>query len=64
MRVREASLILDDLLKAEEAFLTNAVAGVMPLVSVDGRKVGSGKPGALTRGLQAIYEAATQPQRR
>jgi branched-chain amino acid aminotransferase len=54
----ERSLTLDDLRGAEEAFLTNAVAGLLPLVSVDGAKVGSGRPGPLTRRLRELYEAA------
>jgi branched-chain amino acid aminotransferase len=55
---REVSLTLDDLRDAEEAFLTNAVAGLLPLVSVDGAKVGSGRPGPLTRRLRELYKAA------
>jgi branched-chain amino acid aminotransferase len=55
---REMSLTLDDLRHAEEAFLTNAVAGLLPLVAVDGAKVGSGRPGPLTRRLSELYEAA------
>jgi branched-chain amino acid aminotransferase len=55
---QEASLTLDDLRDAEEAFLTNAVAGLLPLVAVEGAKVGSGRPGPLTRRLRQLYEAA------
>ncbi len=55
---REVSLTLDDLRGTEEAFLTNAVAGLVPLVSVDGAKVGTGRPGPLTRRLSELYEAA------
>ena len=55
---REASLTLDDLHQANEAFLTNAIAGVLPVVSVDGQKVGSGKPGELTRRVRLLYEKA------
>ncbi|OGO52138.1 MAG: hypothetical protein A2148_12580 [Chloroflexi bacterium RBG_16_68_14] len=57
---REATLVSDDLLGADEAFLTNAVAGVLPLVSVDGVPVSSGAPGEATRRLRALYEAAAQ----
>ncbi len=57
---REASLSLDDLREAEETFLTGAVMGVMPLVSVDGAKVGSGEPGPLTGRLRALYERAAR----
>jgi branched-subunit amino acid aminotransferase/4-amino-4-deoxychorismate lyase len=55
---RESSLTLDALHQASEAFLTNAVAGVLPLVSVDGRKVGSGEPGEVTRRVRLLYETA------
>ncbi len=55
---REASLTLDDPYQASEAFLTNAIAGVLPVVSVDGRKVGSGEPGELTRRVRLLYEKA------
>lgn len=55
---REASLTLDDLYQATEAFLTNAIASVLPVVSVDERKVGSDKPGELTRRVRILYEEA------
>lgn len=62
LAARESSLTEDDLRRADEAFLTNAVGGVMPLVSVDGSKVGSGVPGEVTRRLRALYEAAAGAQ--
>lgn len=40
---------------AEEAWLTNAVMGVMPLVAVDGRAVGNGRPGAYGAALREAY---------
>ncbi len=43
--------------RAEEAFLTNALMGVMPLVAVDGRPVGDGRPGPVTLALRRAYEA-------
>ena len=56
--VREVSLTSEELSSADEAFLTNAVGGLMPLVSVDGAPVGSGVPGEVTQRLRALYEAA------
>ncbi len=58
--VRQASLTLDDLRGADETFLTNAVAGVMPMVSVDGEKVGAGVPGTLTLRVREMYERAAK----
>ena len=40
--VREATLTIADLVAADEAFLTNAVRGAIPLVSVDGWRFRSG----------------------
>ncbi len=45
-----------DLLRAEEAFVTNALMGVMPLVQVEGNPVGSGKPGPNTLSLLAKFK--------
>lgn len=46
----ERPLMPEDLDTAREAFLTNAL-GVRPLVAVDGRPIGGGGPGPLTRAL-------------
>jgi branched-chain amino acid aminotransferase len=53
--VEEADVALPDLFGAGEAFLTNSVMEVMPLVSVDGRPVGTGRPGPLTERLARRY---------
>ncbi len=45
----------DELFAAEEAFLTNSVAEVVPLRSIEGRSVGTGGPGAATRELHEAY---------
>ncbi len=51
----ETRFTLDDALTADEAFVTAASAYVMPAVQIDGRTIGDGKPGELTRRLQGIY---------
>lgn len=58
IKTREASIAVDEVKDADEAFLTNAVAGVLPLVSVDGKKIGAGVPGEATRQLRALYDDA------
>jgi branched-chain amino acid aminotransferase len=56
----EAELFPDDLRQADEAFLTSSVRGVLPVVRVDGKAIGSGKPGPVTRQLMALYDALTR----
>jgi branched-chain amino acid aminotransferase len=49
--VREAVLHDDDLLGADEAFLTSTTREIVPIVSVDGSRIGAGTPGPVTRAL-------------
>lgn len=58
--VREGSFSPADLLQAEEIFFTNSSGELIPVVSLDGRQVGSGKPGSLTRRLHEAYRAAVR----
>jgi branched-chain amino acid aminotransferase len=51
----ERQLTTDDLLDAEEAFLTSSLAEVVPIVTVNARDVGDGKVGACGRRLQRLY---------
>ena len=53
--VEEAHIMPDDLRKADEAFLTSSVRGVMPVVRVSGSAVGTGSPGVITRDLMDLY---------
>jgi branched-chain amino acid aminotransferase len=49
--VREQVLKDTDLFDADEAFLTSTTREVVPIVTVDDRKIGSGTPGPITRVL-------------
>lgn len=44
------------LANADEAFLTSTTSEIMPIVGIDGRPVGSGQPGPVTRKLQGAFE--------
>ncbi len=60
IKVTEGEVRLSDLEQFDEAFLTNSVIELMPLVEVrDGAgkmaEIGSGKPGAVTRKMMAAY---------
>jgi branched-chain amino acid aminotransferase len=53
----ERTLLPADIVQAEEAFLTSSTRELQPLVVVDGRVVGSGEPGPVTRRLAEAYSA-------
>ncbi len=44
-----------DLYTADECFLTGSGAEIIPVISVDGRMVGSGKPGEMSRKLAGLF---------
>ncbi len=47
---------------AEEAFITSASSFVMPVVALDGKPIGTGEPGPMTRRLRELYmEVAREP---
>lgn len=53
----EAAFGVEELLAADEAILCSSVAGILPLVEVDGRPIGDGRPGAWARRLRDAREA-------
>ena len=48
-------LTVDELMRAEEAFVSSTIREVLPVVTVDGSTVGSGQPGPWTRKLLAGF---------
>jgi len=52
----EHDIRLDDVFQAQEAFLTNSLIEVMPLTEIEGKAIGSGRPGPLTQRLMAAYK--------
>lgn len=54
---REAVLKDEDLFSADEAFLTSTTREALPIARVDGRTIGSGKGGPITRVLLDAYRA-------
>jgi branched-chain amino acid aminotransferase len=55
LEVRECPLTRHDVYVADECFLTGTAAEVIPVVRVDGRSIGSGHPGPITRDLIARF---------
>jgi branched-chain amino acid aminotransferase len=58
--VREIPLTRHDVYIAEECFLTGTAAEVIPVVKVDNRPIGDGKPGAVTRELIRKFRELTR----
>ncbi|MFC1532780.1 branched-chain-amino-acid transaminase [Thermodesulfobacteriota bacterium] len=56
INIKEAELTQYDLYNADECFLTGTGAEIMPVIQIDGRKIGNGKPGEITRMLIAKNE--------
>ena len=55
LQAREETFSPEELLRADEAFLTNSLMEIMPLVMLNEKKIGSGKPGPLTELLHQGY---------
>jgi branched-chain amino acid aminotransferase len=51
----EEDLTPEDLTRAEECFLTSTTREVLPVTTIDGRAIGSGAPGPLTRRLMTLF---------
>ncbi len=59
MPLAEADMSYYDLYTADEIFVTGTAAEICPVTRVDGRVVGDGKPGPMTKKLMAAYKKLT-----
>ncbi len=55
--VEIATLLPADLYAADEVFVTSSIREVVPVVDVDGHRVGGGRPGPVTRDVHRVYGA-------
>jgi branched-chain amino acid aminotransferase len=60
LQVSEPNLTRYDLFNADECFLTGTGAELVAVVKIDGRVIGTGKPGPVTEKLIAQYRALTK----
>ncbi len=58
IRFREQTMNRQELDRVSELFLTGTTSEVLPVVRVDGRPIGDGRPGPITRKLQRAYAQA------
>ncbi|WP_342151567.1 D-amino-acid transaminase [Methylorubrum sp. SB2] len=59
----ERIIAADELPEAAEAFYTSASAFVMPVVEIDGKTLGDGRPGPVARRLRELYFAFAEGRR-
>ena len=55
-----APIAVEDVLNADELFFTGTAVEVTPIREVDGRTIGDGKPGAVTRRIQQTFNQAVR----
>lgn len=53
--VEERDISLDEILNAQEVFLTGTTKKILPVVQIDGNKIGDGKPGKVTIQLLQLF---------
>jgi branched-chain amino acid aminotransferase len=56
-KVIEKELSVRDLFAADEVFLTSSFKEILPVSSIDGKKIGNGKPGRVTKDLASRFAA-------
>lgn len=57
IKMVERPFTVKEALAAKEAFITSTSANVLPIVAIDGKKIGDGTPGKVTRALLNLYYA-------
>lgn len=62
LKAEETPLGIDDLLDAQEVFLTNSIMQVMPVIRVEKRDIGSGRVGEVARQLLREYRKLVEKE--
>ena len=55
VKIEERLFTVEEAYDADEAFLTSASQFVMPITEIDGKRVGGGQPGPVTRKLRELF---------
>jgi len=55
IQVEQRAFTPEEAYEADEAFLSSATTLIYPIIEIDGRQIGDGKPGEITRRLREIY---------
>ena len=58
IKVEERLFSIEEALNADEAFMASATVFLLPIIEIDGKPIGSGKPGPMVKQLRALYVEA------
>jgi D-alanine transaminase len=64
MPLEQRRISLNELLVAEEVWLTSSTREVLPVIELDGRQVGEGKPGPVWARMNALYQERKEQLRK
>lgn len=62
--LQERKIALEELERAEEVWVTSSTREVLPIVELDGRRVGTGEPGTVWARMDALYQQRKQQLRK
>lgn len=62
IKTQEGALTRHEIYNAEECFLTGTAAEIIPVVKVDGRDIGNGKPGKVTQRMRQLFKQTTKKE--
>ncbi|WP_024955807.1 D-amino-acid transaminase [Sulfurospirillum arcachonense] len=58
VKIEERLFTVEEALNADEAFLSSATTFVLPIIEIDGKKIGNGKPGPVAKKMREMYIAS------
>ncbi|MGM0752703.1 MAG: D-amino-acid transaminase [Bacillota bacterium] len=59
---QEEAFLVRELLEADEVFIASTTSEVMPVIKIDEQTIGDGKPGPVTKRLQALFSERKREQ--
>ena len=56
LKIHESDLSIEKVLKCKEAFIASANRDVIPVISIEGNRIGDGLVGEQTRSIMSLYQ--------